>query len=801
MMDRETLVFASGNLIHFFDVPSQTIKATRRSAGGGGIGYLIKNPNPKYSHLTVAENGRKPTIYIYQYPEMKLIAALKKGTKRQYSILDYTLDGEWLASQGGDPDYLITIWDWRRREIKLRAKSFSNDVVNLMFSPFIHGQLTTCGLGHIKFWKMSTTFTGLKLQGLIGRFGKTEICDIYGMCPMPDEKVLSGCEWGNILVWESGLIKLEVCRKNRRPCHAGPITQIFKLSNVEEVMTVGTDGYCRIWFWETVELSDPPEDDLFVEIEPSCEFRIGAGTYNAELLRMIKIDDDESEWYAQDGFGGIWWCDLSTETRPRLPKQLYRCHAGEIVAVATSPVTQQVASLGKDGRLYVYDYLEKTLLFHQQFSALGADLIWLPLTVDATGSIMIAAFADGCVRVISYTSKHQYQLLQVVKCHCKPITRISVNPKGNLFITASDDATIFIHQLSRADDDEVFVSLVPIGFVTTPSIVTCISWHPMKSSTVALGTRLGDVLQIELPETTTEMYTETTYQLKHLPINHFKFKSIKSQIKRNERIKQIEQRREQKRERKLRELDAKKKENPRFDVEAFMADSEDDEEAEALLEPIYIPDPPSAILWIQVTVDGTLWLSMAGYDAGYVYEINADDGDLISFNEIPEASDVEMHSFVYFDDLLVLGMGDGQIRVNRIRDGNWRNLSDFWTLSMHDNLFGRIPKIVFSFDGKFLVSIGSDGNLFVYKWNILPVGARKSLTTTPVEAPKVVLKVFFSRFDGKIDRLFSFCFFFSFSSQSSSSTSTIQLSSRWSSRKSGRMRSARRASPTRTRTK
>lgn len=45
------------------------------------------------------------------------------------------------------------------------------------------------GMGHIKFWKMVKTFTGLKLQGELGRFDKTEICDITGICAMPDEKV------------------------------------------------------------------------------------------------------------------------------------------------------------------------------------------------------------------------------------------------------------------------------------------------------------------------------------------------------------------------------------------------------------------------------------------------------------------------------------------------------------------------------------------------------------------------------------------------------------------------------------
>lgn len=36
---------------------------------------------------------------------------------------------------------------------------------------------------------MSQTFTGLKLKGELGRFGKTEICDVLGVYPMPDEKV------------------------------------------------------------------------------------------------------------------------------------------------------------------------------------------------------------------------------------------------------------------------------------------------------------------------------------------------------------------------------------------------------------------------------------------------------------------------------------------------------------------------------------------------------------------------------------------------------------------------------------
>lgn len=36
--------------------------------------------------------------------------------------------------------------------------------VTRRFSPYFPGSLTSSGTGHIRFWKMASTFTGLKLQ-------------------------------------------------------------------------------------------------------------------------------------------------------------------------------------------------------------------------------------------------------------------------------------------------------------------------------------------------------------------------------------------------------------------------------------------------------------------------------------------------------------------------------------------------------------------------------------------------------------------------------------------------------------
>ena len=66
-------------------------------------------------------------------------------------------------------DYLLTLWNWKDETIVLRCKAYSLDVFSASFSPDIPGQLTSSGIGHIRFWTMAETFTGLKLQGQLGR--------------------------------------------------------------------------------------------------------------------------------------------------------------------------------------------------------------------------------------------------------------------------------------------------------------------------------------------------------------------------------------------------------------------------------------------------------------------------------------------------------------------------------------------------------------------------------------------------------------------------------------------------------
>ena len=59
-------------------------------------------------------------------------------------------EGGLLASLGAAPDYMITIWDWKKEQVVLRTKAFAQDIFKCTFSKDLKGTLTSAGTGHIK---------------------------------------------------------------------------------------------------------------------------------------------------------------------------------------------------------------------------------------------------------------------------------------------------------------------------------------------------------------------------------------------------------------------------------------------------------------------------------------------------------------------------------------------------------------------------------------------------------------------------------------------------------------------------
>ena len=72
VLDENTLLFASGNLLHFLDIESGELKFLRTS---GGITALQVHPTDPL--FAVAERGTPPALTIYSWPSLDVVTTIK----------------------------------------------------------------------------------------------------------------------------------------------------------------------------------------------------------------------------------------------------------------------------------------------------------------------------------------------------------------------------------------------------------------------------------------------------------------------------------------------------------------------------------------------------------------------------------------------------------------------------------------------------------------------------------------------------------------------------------------------------
>uniref|UniRef100_A0A803Y6J2 Cilia- and flagella-associated protein 44 n=1 Tax=Meleagris gallopavo TaxID=9103 RepID=A0A803Y6J2_MELGA len=725
VLDSQSLLYVAGNQVVILDLKTKS-QSYVRSSSGGGIGFIAAHPTKQY--FAVGEKGEKPNLIIYDYPSLRPYRILREGTKKGYVFGDFNHTGTLLASIGSSPDYMLTIWDWKQEKIVLRSKAFSQDVYRVTFSPDNEEQLTTAGVGHIRFWKMAHTFTGLKLQGALGRFGKTAVTDIIGYVELPDGKVISGAEWGNLLLWEGGLIKVELCRAGHKPCHKGPISQI--VLDEGELVTVGKDGFIRVWNFEAIDPADSVDETGLLEMEPMNELRVGK---NVSLSFMCKIHDcGQPFWYAQDANGKIWKLDLTFSNITRDPECLCTFHSRRIEAMSVSPMTYLLATTALDRSVRIYDFISNSQQSEIKFKQGGTALSWAPHVVNPKGSLIAVGFEDGVVRIIEVydpkglptlaerpnISNAEINLKQAFKPHTAAVTALAYERNGDVFATGSKDKTVFFFAVEE--------EYKPIGFIHVPGPVQALQWSPPShvASTLLILCENGYVLQVPapLPE---KQEPVSTYHIKNLPTQYFHFYSIKSRIKLEEEIALRERKKQEKEKAKLeriKQLQAMGKE----------VEEEEPEEEEEPLPSIYIPEEPSPILCGFYSAPGKFWLSLGGYDSGFLYHCafssnehqeDPENRQDEPFEVIPieDTDDNPIHQISFCTSRLLMfcGMQNGALRVYPLQDKDLsvNTLKAYWSFSVHDNDYGQIRGICCSYDDRFLLTCGGDGNIFTF--NIL----------------------------------------------------------------------------------
>ncbi|GBF92887.1 hypothetical protein Rsub_05723 [Raphidocelis subcapitata] len=404
-LDDETIALVAGAGVVLLHLPSGSQRHLP-SRDGGGVGALAVHP--ARTCFAVAEKRRDgpPNIYVYEWPSLALLASLPGGTARAYAAAAFEGGGGLLAAVGGGPDHALTLWEWREARVVLRARAFAQDVFSVGFSPIFQGRLVTSGVGHIRFWRAADTFTGLKLQGALGRFGAVELSDVAAFTELPDGRVLSGSESGALIVWDGGLVSAVVTRPGGMPCHAGAVDALLRHEATGLIVSGGGDAALRLW--DAAALGAEPGSgggpssaaaasstaSIGLEVAPSAEVALPPGTRVRGLSSL-----NRRTWLVTDAGGG----GVLVVAVPPNPldaggyavSHILPCAAGGLAGLAALPGCHVAVTAGGDGTVRAVDYVSGAQLQARAFGAASTCLVLLP--PEGARCCAALGFADGSV--------------------------------------------------------------------------------------------------------------------------------------------------------------------------------------------------------------------------------------------------------------------------------------------------------------------------------------------------------------------------------------------------------------------
>ena len=530
MLNSSNILYVTGNCLVQYDFNS---KRRRYILGldGGGIGcFLVDKEKTRVFVGNNTLDGREGvSIFVYALPNFVLSQQLYGGASKGYRCLDLNSSGTKLASISSC-DYILTIWDLENGTISLQTKSFGQEVYKVAFSPYDDGLLTTCGLGHVCFWTVAQTFTGLKLQGKIGKFGKVDQSDVDAFVLTSDGKVVTGSESGHVLLWEGGFVKCrfvcrmpaeeesgsdsqcnkgddEIAQRKCRPLHDGRIYFMRHEVNQQRLITAGADGKIKWWCMHTIETAEVNSDiSMDFLIEHLRVFYAGKGIIIGNIAGPM---EGESNIIMTDYNGGLLSADLESE---QVCKKVDG-HGGILVGIDVSPVEHICVTTCSDGYIRCWDYISKVLVTSTKTRCPCSAVRWAPKEIDRTGRTVAVGHATGVLRLF-YVKSQEFVIRLAVKPHLSRITCIRFTPDGKGVASASEDRTVFVFRCAVFAAVEEELKLIPVGFIDCGGCLNSIAWK-LDACGLNYTTTSGQAVEVEwgpLAELT-PCQPETSYAL------------------------------------------------------------------------------------------------------------------------------------------------------------------------------------------------------------------------------------------------------------------------------------------------
>eukprot|EP00055_Hartaetosiga_balthica_P012061 m.57177 g.57177 ORF g.57177 m.57177 type:complete len:1939 (+) comp7823_c0_seq2:90-5906(+) len=422
--------------------------------------------------VATGQVGIDPFICVWDSQTMETLSILKGGHELGVSSVRFGLGSQskFLVSCGLEKEHNIIVWDWTKGRAMAKTCGDAQRVFDAQLNPFAPNQLVSCGVDHIKFWRLAGNTLTTKTGTSDGENTsvETQLCLAFDMSNVSGDvatnksgspRVFSCTQNGKVLVWDSQSHAL----LQSVQCHKGPV---FTIHSIEHgLATGGKDGMMRLWekdmslivevdlatttkqkdscvrsvYWAGDQvLVGTRDSQLYIvrggdQGHPVC---ITQGHQPGELWGLCVSQSGNTFYTASDdGFVGYWEFGRSTCIKMAgLGKPLRCC--------AIQEKTKEVVVGAKDGHIFILnDHLKKK----KMLSLRQASVDCIAFTRQ---DMLVCGCADGFLDV--FDSNNDYVQVASARVCDSFITHINLLDDDDIVLVTLGDGSLIYASVSTA---------------------------------------------------------------------------------------------------------------------------------------------------------------------------------------------------------------------------------------------------------------------------------------------------------------------------------------------------------------
>uniref|UniRef100_A0A5F8GBA0 Cilia- and flagella-associated protein 43 n=1 Tax=Monodelphis domestica TaxID=13616 RepID=A0A5F8GBA0_MONDO len=149
-INNTTICYPCGNFLIFLNIEKE--RKTVLQCMNGNVGAVATNI--PFEVVAFSDRKFKPSIYIYNYPALTKRAKLKGNAQLDYTLLQFSHSGIYLASYSSIPEHEVTLWNWETKVILCRRSEPGVEIKQMTFNPKNWRQLCLSSEDYMAIWNI-----------------------------------------------------------------------------------------------------------------------------------------------------------------------------------------------------------------------------------------------------------------------------------------------------------------------------------------------------------------------------------------------------------------------------------------------------------------------------------------------------------------------------------------------------------------------------------------------------------------------------------------------------------------------